>query len=141
MIRAAGRPPEVFRRALTSSFLRASAAYEREDVAIWVLEPGIPDLPGDVNVTLSSNARHVIVLEDDAFRLERADNVFQLVADSPRDGRRLVRAGIRRLIDQNRRVATLVADHSHLFGPDRLQSERAFIKFAGVLHILDRDGG
>src|SRR2546428_2800011 len=72
-------------------FMRLSI-HHRKNIAVGVLEPRHLVLAGDVDVALSSCSGEIVMLELDAFRLQRVDDFLERVADHPRDGRRFVRA-------------------------------------------------
>ena len=64
------------------------AIHDTEDVAVRVLEPGNLQVlaVGDVQVALQLQARHVVVLEGDALRFQRAHFALDVV-DRPGDAR------------------------------------------------------
>ena len=70
---------------------RVSAVHDAENVAVRIFEPGDFVIAGDVHVALALRLGQVIVLERDAFGLERADDVFDIV-DRPGQGSGFVRA-------------------------------------------------
>src|SRR6185369_16223522 len=82
-------------------------AHKGDDVSIGILEPGVLQRPRKVYVALTGYARHVVVLECDAPRVEIFHERVN-VGDHPRRGRRLVGTGELGMIDEHVRTSALV---------------------------------
>src|SRR5690242_6688956 len=75
------------------------AGDEVQDVAVRILEPGCPEVSDGVNVALTLDARHVVLLERDASRFQRRHFVVDVV-DLPPGGGCLICSCEARLIDE-----------------------------------------
>src|ERR1700741_3205325 len=69
-----------------------------EDVAVGIFEPTDLHTVTAVEITFERQPRHVVTLEDDAFGSQLSGHVVDGIADLPRHGRGLVRAGVFRSI-------------------------------------------
>src|SRR5262249_51082905 len=103
-------------------------------------------LTGYVDVTLARRVGQVVVaLECDTFVPEVLDDRVEVVAYSPGRRGRLVRARVRRLVDEHCRAPGLVDDSADVgaFRQPRslLQPERVLVEVARPLHVSDGERG
>src|SRR5688500_16380567 len=112
----------------TASFLTSMlSADDAKDIFVGTVEARDLHTATDMEIAVARHARHVVMLEGDALRLERTHDTFHLVAHSPGERGRLVGARELRLVDQQRRAAAAVGNEVLALLADRLEAERAFV--------------
>src|SRR5436305_4932856 len=88
-----------------------------------ILKPGELEVAAPMDIALASDlGQTIVVLEGYPLRPERLHDVVEVVADTPGDGRGLVRPGELRGVNQERGAAGLARDHAMaFFGVERLR--------------------
>src|SRR5688572_10853799 len=114
------------------------SADDSQNVPVRILEPDIPELPGEVDIALPRNARQIVVLEYDPLGLQRSRD-FLGVVDNPGRGRRLVGSGELRHVDHEGRLPALVVRHRLLSRRYGREAELALVKILRALQITNRD--
>src|SRR5687768_927495 len=112
--------------------------HDRENVAIGVLRPCVPEFPEHVDVTLVFRVGHVVPLERHALFLEITDDTVDVV-DGPCHGSCLVCAGVLRHINENVRVSALEREHAGLGRRPPLEAQRLFVELSGDVEVFNGD--
>ena len=93
---------------------------------------------GDVHVALALRLRQVVVLERDALRLERADDLLDVV-DRPGQGSGFVSTSEGGPIHVDGGVATLEDDGLVVFGAGSTESQRFTVELGSRVEVPDRE--
>jgi len=117
---------------------RVSAVHDAENVAVRIFEPGDLVIAGDVHVALALRLRQVVVLERDALRLERADDLLDVV-DRPGQGSGFVSTSEGGPIHVDGGVATLEDDGLVVFGAGSTESQRFTVELGSRVEVPDRE--
>src|SRR5258708_5121045 len=115
------------------------SVHQVHDVSIRILEPGNLHVAADVDVAFDLEARHVVVLEGHTFGLESPNDLFDLIADHPRDGGGLVGSGVLRSVHVEPAVAGLVNDQLASLAGNGDEAERFFVELLGDVDVFHRD--